>query len=232
MNQKQFIFVKEYLRGNGKLVAYNRAYGTGRNYDTIMSAANRLLRIPEIAEYINETRDAIRHEVEQELKEKYREELLTIYEKRRILKLIATGEMYVEQKYKGKNCTQCSQYISPTINQMLAALREDSKLAGHYPEKRTVQNHNKKQQNDSYGNETTIPDGGPARINVQPGEGGVLAPGNIQSGSPLQGDRGKFRNSKQQTTYPGSDVPQKQESDKGINDTCSKSGNYIQFYTK
>ena len=108
-------------------------YGDTGNYDAAESAANRLLRIPEIADFISSVEDGIRNEVEQEFKAKYREELLTIYDKRLLLKKITTGEIYIEQKYKGKNCTQCSQYISPTINQMLAAIREDNKLAGHHP---------------------------------------------------------------------------------------------------
>ena len=37
------------------------------------------------------------------------------------------------QYYRGKDCSQCSQYVLPTIAQMLAAIKEDSKLAGHYP---------------------------------------------------------------------------------------------------
>jgi len=122
-----------YLKHRDKIVAHNLAYGNNPNYDSVESSANRLLRIPEIADTIQSIQDTIRHEVEEEFKAKYREELLSIYDKRMLLKRIATGEMYVEQKYKGKNCTQCSQYISPTINQMLAAIREDNKLAGHHP---------------------------------------------------------------------------------------------------
>ena len=133
MTEQQKDFVHMYLKHRDKIVAHNLAYGNNSNIASVESSANRLLRIPEIADTIRSIQDNIRHEVEEEFKAKYREELLTIYEKRLLLKKIATGELYIEQKYKGKNCTQCSHYISPTINQMLAALKEDSKLAGHHP---------------------------------------------------------------------------------------------------
>lgn len=140
MNQKQFTFANEYLRHSNKIVAYTLAYGNSNNYTAVESAANRLLRTKEIADYIQQTRDSIRHQVEEEMKEKYKEELLTVYEKRLYIKKLLFGEIQVEIKYKGKNCTQCSHYMSPTIPMALNLLKEDSKLAGHYPDKRLQKN--------------------------------------------------------------------------------------------
>src|SRR5690606_29589807 len=63
-----------------------------------------------------------------------KKELLTVQRKRELLAQIATGEMYVMQYYKGKDCSHCSQHVAPTINQMLRAIDLDSRLAGHYPD--------------------------------------------------------------------------------------------------
>jgi len=135
MNIKQYKFVTEYLKWGNQLIAYKNAYQSKGSYKSIQSAANRLLNDPEVAKAIYESEARIRGEVEIAIANRQIKEILTIEEKRTLLKQIAAGTMYVEQKYKGKNCTQCSQYISPTINQMLAAIREDNKLAGHYPHK-------------------------------------------------------------------------------------------------
>ena len=61
------------------------------------------------------------------------EEVFSIEEKRVLLKKIATGQMMVEQYYKGKDCNMCTQYVRPSIWHVLSAIKEDSRLAGHYP---------------------------------------------------------------------------------------------------
>lgn len=132
MNTKQYTFVTEYLRSSDHIMAYKNAYQSTSDYTTIESAANRLLKHPEVAQAIREAQTAIRQQVEREVAEKLKGELLTIQRKRELLYQIATGEMYVEQNYKGKNCSQCTQFIRPSINQMLKAIDLDNKLAGHY----------------------------------------------------------------------------------------------------
>lgn len=136
MNLKQQTFITEYLRHNDAFTAYCIAYNLKdcSNYTSIMSSANRLLNTPEVAETIRTIMDGIRHDVEQEIKAEMKRELLTVQRKRELLAQIATGEMYVMQYYKGKDCNQCSQHVAPTINQMLRAIDLDSRLAGHYPE--------------------------------------------------------------------------------------------------
>lgn len=143
MNLKQQTFITEYLRHNDAFTAYCIAYNLKdcSNYTSIMSSANRLLNTPEVAETIRTIMDGIRHDVEQEIKAEMKRELLTVQRKRELLAQIATGEMYVMQYYKGKDCNQCSQHVAPTINQMLRAIDLDSRLAGHYPDVK----HNTKQ---------------------------------------------------------------------------------------
>lgn len=171
MKLEHYKFVTEYLHRNDKALAYKNAYNSDSNYNTLESAANRLLKNPEVAEAINNAQAAIRSKVEAEVAEQLKGELLTIKKKRELLYDIATGQMWVEQSYKGKDCNVCTQYVRPTINQMLRAIHLDNKLAGHYPtqqkpepihstslpdaapqpkERSTVKIHNKTQQNKTH----------------------------------------------------------------------------------
>lgn len=136
MNLRQHRFVTEYIRHGCPKIAYRIVYQPkNNNFRSHESAANRLLRNPEIAQAIQDIQNAARASAEAELQEQLREELLTIHEKRLILMRIARGDIYIEQSYPGKNCSTCTQLIKPTINQMLKAIDMDNRLAGHYPEK-------------------------------------------------------------------------------------------------
>lgn len=162
MNLKQHTFVTEYLRRGDQVMAYMHAYNRfDANYKTIESASNRLLKKPEIAQAIHDAQTRVREQVEQELAQELKDQVLTIEHKRQLLFKIATGEMVVEQNYKGKNCTQCTQFIHPSINQMLKAIDIDNKLTHQYPknlytfpvvtkqtatEEKNIQKHNKTQQ--------------------------------------------------------------------------------------
>ncbi len=133
MNIKQHKFVTEYLRFGDKLVAYNNAYpNPGRNGRTTESAANRLMQHPEVAQAINDAQETAMHQAREELKDRMKEELMTVYDKRLLLKKIALGEISVQQNHKGKNCSQCTIIRNVTIREMLAAVREDNRMAGHY----------------------------------------------------------------------------------------------------
>lgn len=139
MNLKQQTFVTEYLRHRSAYTAYCIAYNTeSSNYESVMSAANRLLHHPEVSATINSILGTIRKEVEEEVRQELKTELLTVQHKRELLARIARGEMYVPQNYKGKDCSQCTQMVTPTINQMLKAIDLDSKLAGHYSAQQTT----------------------------------------------------------------------------------------------
>lgn len=141
MNLKQHAFVTEYLRFGDPVIAYHNAYKCYQSSSrTKESAANRLLKNPEIAAAIYNAQSRIRAEVEQELKAELRKELLSIQRKREILARIAEGDVYIEQNYKGKDCRNCTQLVKPTINQMLKAIDLDSKLAGHYPKRNALGN--------------------------------------------------------------------------------------------
>jgi hypothetical protein len=134
MNFKQQTFITEYLRHNSAYTAYCLAYNPkdASKYDSIMSAANRLLNDPEVGGVIDSILSGIRHDVEQEIREKLRTDLLSTQRKREILAKIATGEMYAVQVYKGKDCNQCTQHVMPTINQMLKAIDLDNRMVGLY----------------------------------------------------------------------------------------------------
>lgn len=134
MNFKQQSFITEYLRHRSAYTAYCRAYHVQdeTKYDSIMSAANRLLNDPEVGGVIRSVLEGIRHDVEQEIRAELKTDLLTVQRKREILAKIATGEMYAVQVYKGKDCSQCTQHVWPTINQMLKAIDLDNKMAGLY----------------------------------------------------------------------------------------------------
>lgn len=134
MNHKQQTFITEYLRHRSAFTAYCLAYNLKdcSNYDSIMSAANRLLNLPEISSVIDSVLDNIRHEVEQELRAEMKTEMLTIQRKRELLAKIATGETYAVQNYKGKDCNMYVQHVWPTINQMLKAIDLDNKMVGLY----------------------------------------------------------------------------------------------------
>ncbi len=110
MNHKQQLFANTYLRLNDPFVAYNEAYRPkdGSKYRSIMSAANRLLRHPEIAAHISAVRDAAREQAQYELKEQMKEELLSIHDKRLYIKRVINGEILIPQDYKVNGCNRCT----------------------------------------------------------------------------------------------------------------------------
>lgn len=133
MNEKQQRFVTEFLRYGDKIIAYKAAYNNpSSNPDVIISAANRLLRNPEVKAVIEAAQNRIRAQVEEEVKAELKQELLTVQRKRELLAQIATGEALIEQHTKGKNCNMCTILQRPNFTQMLKAIDLDSRLAGHY----------------------------------------------------------------------------------------------------
>lgn len=140
MKHEHYQFVTEYLRWGDQVIAYRNAYHSDSSYQTLESAANRLLKRPDVAQAIEEAQAAIRQQVEAEVAEQLKGELLTIQKKRELLYKIATGEMMAEQNYKGKDCNVCTQFVRPTITQMLRAIDLDSKLSNHYPQAKSLGN--------------------------------------------------------------------------------------------
>jgi|GEM_PF-4269951 len=135
MNHKHQAFVTQYLKFGDQVHAYKLAYKSKADYKSLQSSANRLLNRPEIAQAIYDAEIRIRTDVEQKIAAERAREFFTIEEKLNLLHDIATGNIRVERNYKGKNCSQCTTYDTPSINQRLAAIRDHSKLAGHYPYK-------------------------------------------------------------------------------------------------
>ena len=134
MNTRQQKFVTEYLQWGIPCLAYANAYNKPNpNGRAIESAANRLLRNPEVQQAIHDAEDRIRHQVEREIADRQALDVFTIEQKRHLLKQIATGDILVEQRYKTGDCRHCTQFIRPTINQMLRAIDLDNRMAAHYP---------------------------------------------------------------------------------------------------
>lgn len=134
MNTKQQKFVTEYLQWGIPSLAYANAYNKpDPNGRAIESAANRLLRNPEVKQAIHDAEDRIRHQVEREIADRQALDVFTIEQKRHLLKQIATGDMLVEQRYKTGDCRHCTQFVRPTINQMLRAIDLDNRMSAHYP---------------------------------------------------------------------------------------------------
>ncbi len=134
MNTRQQKFVTEYLKWGIPALAYANAYNKPNpNGRAIESAANRLMRNPEVKQAIHDAEDRIRHQVEQEIADRQALDVFTIEQKRHLLKQIATGDMLVEQRYKTGDCRHCTQFVRPDINQMLRAIDLDNRMAAHYP---------------------------------------------------------------------------------------------------
>lgn len=134
MNINQHAFITEYLRQRSAFTAYCLAYNVQdeSKFESIMSAAQQLLDDPNVGGVIRSVLNGVRQDIEDEIRAEQKTDVLTIQRKRELLANIATGEMYAVQTYKGKDCTQCTQAVRPTINQMLKAIDLDNKLAGHY----------------------------------------------------------------------------------------------------
>src|SRR5690606_22661606 len=133
MNVKQYAFVTAYLKHRDPVIAYKLATGSqSTNLRSLQSAANRMLNKPGVREEIKSVLEATRAEVEAEIAETMRTELMTIERKREILAQIINGQYTVMVRAKGKNCSPCTYFNSPTISQVLSGIREDNKMAGHY----------------------------------------------------------------------------------------------------
>lgn len=134
MNAKQYEFVMQYLQHKDKITAYTIAYNKRTsNYRAVESAANRLLQNPEIKQYIANMRESMYNEAMQEVQKELKTELLTVHRKREVLARIVNGEHSVIQNFKGKNCQVCTYFLYPTIREILQGIREDNRMAGHYP---------------------------------------------------------------------------------------------------
>lgn len=132
MNLKQQTFITYYLQSGDKLQAYKTAYHSKSNNDNALeSAANRLLRRPDVADAIRLTLQTVRAQAETELKDQLRVELLSVNEKRAMLASIARGELVPQSIPVGKDIWRTGALL-PTINQRLKAIDIDNKIAGLY----------------------------------------------------------------------------------------------------
>ena len=132
MNLKQQTFITCYLQTGNKLQAYKTAYHSKSNNDNALeSAANRLLRRPDVGEAIRLTLQTVREQAETELKDQLRVELLSVNEKRAMLASIARGEPVPQSVPVGNDIWRTGAML-PTINQRLKAIDIDNKISGLY----------------------------------------------------------------------------------------------------
>src|SRR5690606_4851187 len=177
MNVKQYAFVTAYLKHRDAVTAYKLATGSeSTNLRSLQSAANRMLNKPGVREEIESVLKATRAEVEAEIAETTRAELMTIHRKREILAQIINGTYTVMVRAKGKNCNPCTYFNSPTISQVLTGIREDNKMAGHYAAVTTTRG--KLQHITTTDLEETPPNASPRHLSRQRREGdrGTLEP--------------------------------------------------------
>ncbi len=132
MNIKQHSFITYYLQSGDKVAAYKAAYNSKSNNETALeSAANRLLRRPDVSEAIKLTLQTVRGQAETELKDQLKVELLSVSEKRAMLASIARGELVPQSIPVGRDIWRTGALL-PTINQRLKAIDIDNKIAGLY----------------------------------------------------------------------------------------------------
>ncbi|WP_276132473.1 terminase small subunit [Polluticoccus soli] len=132
MNLNQHAFVCELLRHGNKCEAYKTAYNPQtENPRSIESAANRLMKDPEVTAAIAEAQERILEEARQVLKEKYIAELLTVQRKRELLAQIAEGK-WMEQPPPDHIEGQRTPVMVPTIKERLKAIDMDNRMDGSY----------------------------------------------------------------------------------------------------
>lgn len=132
MNLNQHAFVCELLRHGNKCEAYRTAYKPQtENSRSIESAANRLMKDPEVSAAVAEAQERMLEEARQALKEKYIAELLTVQRKRELLAQIAEGK-WMEQPPPGHIEGQRTPVMVPTIKERLKAIDMDNRMDGSY----------------------------------------------------------------------------------------------------
>ncbi|MCD6064986.1 MAG: Terminase small subunit [Flavipsychrobacter sp.] len=145
MNPKQQAFVCEMLRHGNRAEAYKAAYNPrSNNPHSLQSAADRLMKNPEVAEAISSVHERIYAEVQEELKTQMLCEVLTTQRKRELLAQIAEGEWMVQPPpYDMPG--QRTAVLIPTLKERLKAIDMDNRMTNAY-EKENATKHNNTQQ--------------------------------------------------------------------------------------
>ena len=132
MNTNQHRFVCEMLRHGDKKKAYRAAYDpTNQNERSIESAANRLMKNQEVADAIEEAENRMYAEAEQELRERYVSQLLSVQRKRELLAQIAEGN-WIEQPPPDHITDHPIAVMVPTLKDRLKAIDMDNRMDGSY----------------------------------------------------------------------------------------------------
>jgi Phage terminase, small subunit len=134
MNPRQQKFVVEMLQHGNKVQAYRTAYSNQTSCPrTIESAADRLLRKPEVLAAITATMELARKQVEQDIQSQLHHQLLDRNRKRELLTQIAEGESLTRVRGTKKDPDRVV-YVQPSVAQRLRAIDMDSRLCGEYEE--------------------------------------------------------------------------------------------------
>ncbi|WP_276133602.1 terminase small subunit [Polluticoccus soli] len=146
MNPKQQAFVCEMLRHGNRAEAYKAAYhSTSNNQHSLQSAANRLMKNPEVSGAIRSVHERIYAEVQEELKARITREVLTVQRKRELLAQIAEGE-WMLQPPPADMSEQRTAVLIPTLKERLKALDMDNRMTGAYEKEETTKHNNTQQE--------------------------------------------------------------------------------------
>lgn len=123
-------FIIEMMKHGDKVKAYQKIYPKANEYSARKSA-ERLLRLPEIADELNEAVSAIQHRAYKEAyrtcHEQQKTYLLSIMKKREILTQIATCQMKVGRYVKEEDGYQMV-YEDPRPRDIIKAIEVDTRL--------------------------------------------------------------------------------------------------------
>jgi hypothetical protein len=158
MNRKQERFAMEYIRTGDATEAYKTAYGA-KNDEAARTAAARLLKRPEVEDYVTSVTESLkkkaRAEIEEEAKNRIKREMLSIEQKRIALADMVLGRHKVRRHLKYKDHSE-EVFDDPSPLAILRAIEVDSKLAHGWYDRSTRQSSNKR---NGWNDEPPCPDG-------------------------------------------------------------------------
>jgi hypothetical protein len=150
MNTHHQTFLLEYFRTGDKKQAYRKAYPNTKE-NCIANSVNRLLTRADIAAAIQEQEQTSRKAIEAEIAERYKAEIISIYEAQATLSQIIRGELKREKWVKKKDHWETIQ-ITPTISETLRALNTFFRLNDKVPPlKRAEGNVHSRRENNNTG---------------------------------------------------------------------------------
>lgn len=127
------VFVKEVNRHGDRAKAYLKAYPNVKSRTVAINNAYRLMKHPQIQPLLKFIPEVFRKAQSQVLSEVTSEmlaDVLTVAEKRSILRLIAKGEMDLPEHFIKRDGTVGKFMRKPNAMEIIRAIETDNKLAG------------------------------------------------------------------------------------------------------